>query len=287
MTAVTAKPFTTAQPQDAVYNNWRAHLQLGFVSRADKTVLSRRQHEGPLLVQRPFYPEGEPCHVYLIHPPGGVVAGDQLLLQAELSVGAHAVITTPAATKFYRAAPDRLARVEQQLQLTDATLEWLPQESIFFNGTAVRMRTRIDLDAASRFIGWELACYGLRACNEDFREGYLHQAFELWCAGKPLVLDHLRICGGDPMQQAVWGLNGLTAMGSLLAYPATPETVIAVRELAFEAHQMSCTLVDGVLLCRCLCADGAQLKEMLQRIWTCLRPRIVGRPAVAPRIWAT
>ncbi len=266
---------------------WYARLQLGFTAREHCTVLSHRQHVGPLLVQRPFYPEGAPCHVYLIHPPGGVVAGDHIELNASLASGTHAVITTPAATKFYRAAHGRLAVIEQHLQLNEATLEWLPQESIFFNGTAVRMHTRIDLDKSSRFIGWEMACYGRRASRETFDEGYLHQALEVWLAGKPLLLDHLRIQGGHEMQQAKWGLNGRSALGSLVAYPATAADVAAVRDLALDVQAFSCTLVDGALLCRCLCTDGAELKAMLQQVWACLRPRLLDRPAVPPRIWVT
>ncbi|MGE0187921.1 MAG: urease accessory protein UreD [Steroidobacteraceae bacterium] len=267
--------------------NWHAELQLGFTVGAGKTVLSHRKHIGPLLVQRPFYPEGSPCHVYLIHPPGGIAGGDHLQLRTTLDTGTHAVITTPAATKFYRAAPNRQAVLQQYLQLRSAILEWLPQEAIFFNQAQARTTTRIDLDAQSRFIGWELSCYGRRASDEWFDVGELAQGFELWCDGRPLLLDHLRINGGATMQQSAWGLNGLSALGNLLAYPATATDVQAVRELPLDASQLSCTLVDGVLLCRCLCADGSQLKQSLLQVWQCLRPRLLGKAAVTPRIWST
>lgn len=267
--------------------DWHAELQLGFTARADRTVLSHRQHVGPLLVQRPFYPEGTVCHVYLVHPPGGIAGGDHLQLQAQLHAGAHALITTPAATKFYRASAGRHAVLHQQARLTAATLEWLPQETIFFNQAQARTTTRIDLDAQSRFIGWELSCYGRRAGDEPFVAGQLRQGFELWLGGKPVLLDHLQVDGGSRMQRATWGLRGLTALGTLLAYPATAADVQAVRALALDATQFSCTLVDGVLLCRCLCADGAALKQQLLQVWQCLRPRMVRREAVLPRIWAT
>ncbi len=86
------------------------------------------------MVQRPFYPEGGTCHVYLLHPPGGVVGGDQLELQVQSEPGSHALITTPAATKFYRAGPHPHSLLQQNLQVRDATLEWLPQETIVFDG---------------------------------------------------------------------------------------------------------------------------------------------------------
>jgi urease accessory protein len=251
------------------------------------TVLSHRQHVGPLLVQRPFYPEGPVCHVYVIHPPGGIAGGDHLQLKVLLAAGAHALITTPAATKFYRAAAGRQSVLLQRLQLQAATLEWLPQEAIFFDQAQVRTTTRIELDAQSRFIGWELNCYGRRAGDLPFASGNIRQHLELWRDGKPVLLDRLRIEGGGEMQTAAWGLHGLSALGSLLAYPANASDVHAVRELPLNAQQISCTLVDGVLLCRCLCTDGAELKQNLLQVWQCLRPRIVQRDAVLPRIWAT
>ena len=63
---------------DMQNQTWKAKLELGFKGREDKTYVSHRKHLGPLVIQKPFYPEGEVCHVYLIHPPGGIVGGDEL-----------------------------------------------------------------------------------------------------------------------------------------------------------------------------------------------------------------
>jgi urease accessory protein len=268
-------------------SHWQAQLQLQFAARDGRTVLASRKHIGPLLVQRPFYPEGDVCHVYLVHPPGGVVGGDQLHLDVRVDPGAHALITTPAATKFYRSAMQRQASIQQRLRLENAALEWLPQEGIFFDHAVVRTTTRVDLDAHSRFMGWELACYGRLACDEAFTHGQVHQSFELWRDQQPLLLDRLRVEGGSAMQRAAWGLQDRSALGTLLAYPATREDVEAIRMMDIDATQLSCTLVDGVLVCRCLCMDGAALKQSLLKVWQCLRPRIMKRDAVLPRIWAT
>jgi urease accessory protein len=266
---------------------WHAELQLQFVARAGRTVLASRKHVGPLVVQRPFYPEGDVCHVYIVHPPGGVVGGDHLHLDAKIEEGAHALITTPAATKFYRSPHQRRAVVHQQLSVQQGILEWLPQEAIYFDQSVVKTRTRIDLHEQSQFIGWELSCYGRLACDENFDQGHIHQSFELWRDGQPLLLDRLQITGNSLMQQAAWGLSGRSALGNLLAYPATPDDVVAVRECGVDASQLSCTLVDGVLVCRCLSVDGMQLKQQLLKVWQCLRPRVIRRDAVLPRIWAT
>lgn len=267
--------------------HWHAELQLQFVAQAGRTVLASRRHQGPLVVQRPFYPEGNVCHVYIVHPPGGVVGGDQLHLDVQIGRDAHALITTPAATKFYRSPQQKQAAVQQQLSISQGILEWLPQEAIYFDQSVVRTRTRVNLDSQSRFIGWELSCYGRRACDEMFNQGHIHQSFELWRNEQPLLLDRLQITGGSLMQQAAWGLATVSALGTLLAYPANVDDANAVRECGIDSSQLSCTLVDNVLVCRCLSVDGLQLKQQLLKVWQCLRPRIVKRDAVLPRIWAT
>lgn len=269
---------------------WQAELRLRFTEAGGRTVLRERQHRGPLLVQRPFHPEGGPCHVYLVHPPGGVAGGDQLRLEARVEPGAHALITTPAATRFYRALPGRRATVTQHLALHDATLEWLPQESICFDGADALLRTRVDLSGQSRFIGCEMTCYGRPACGEPFASGRIQQATELWHEGRPLWIDPLRIDGGAPMHAARWGLQGATAMGWLAAWPCTPAHLESLREALTQspsAARCSLTWMDGLLLARALGQQAADLRAALLPAWQWLRPRLLGRPAIAPRIWAT
>ena len=278
-----------AEAQAVPVVGWQAELELGFRRDATRTVLSSRRHRGPLLVQRPFYPEGEVCHVYLVHPPGGIVAGDQLRLVAAGASGSHALLTTPAATKCYRAAPGREALLVQTLTLDDSVMEWLPQENIFFCGAQARVTTQVHLTRRSRFIGWEVSCYGRPAGNQWFTQGTLRQAFEIWCEGQPIVLDHLCVEGASPMMQAPWGLAGHTALGSLLAYPALQEDVMDLRSLCPQgAHpDLSVSLADNVLVCRVAGAQGEQVRARLLSVWRFLRPRLLQREALPPRIWAT
>jgi urease accessory protein len=262
---------------------WRAELSLGFERSDTRTVLARRRHVGPLVVQRPFYPEGDVCHIYLVHPPGGIVGGDGVRFDATLEARSHAVITTPAATKFYRSLPDRHASLEQTLRVRDATLEWLPQETILFRDARARTTTRVELTRQSRFIGWEVVCYGRPASGERFDLGYSRQCFEVWIDGKPVLLDRLQIDGDGLTMHSSWGLGGQPQLGTLLAYPATD----AELESAREHDAFACTLVDGILSCRLVCSDADFARQAFVKLWQALRPRIVGREASIPRIWAT
>jgi urease accessory protein len=292
-----------AVPGHSAPSGWQAELRLKFAVQPPLTAtrLVERQHRGPLVVQRPFHPEGDPCHAYIVHPPGGVVGGDELRIDVQVEPGAHALITTPAATKFYR-CDGRLSSQVQELRAEGATLEWLPQENIFYRAALVRTCTRVQIDARSRFIGWEIGCLGLPARGESFDAGNLGLDFELWrdVGGQvaalqdrrrdrctPVFIDRLRLAGGSPARDAAWGLAGGTAIGTMLATPATGAEIEEVRELVATHPAAGVTLVDGVLVLRALAAQGEAIRNLFFSVWRVLRPGIIGRDVVPPRIWAT
>lgn len=272
--------------QDGEDSGWRAELDLRLAARGPRTALVQRRHLGPLVVQRPFYPEGAPCHVYLVHPPGGVVGGDELEIRISAEPGAQALITTPAAGKFYR-SEGRRARQSAELRLHGAELEWLPQETIYYPRAQAWQRTRVCLDADARFIGWELACFGLPARGEAYEEGRLAQDFEVWLGERPLLLDRLRLDGSGPALKARWGLAGRAVLGTFLAYPVPPRMATALREAADADQLIGLSVVDGLLVCRGLAAQADALKRRFLALWTQLRPPLFGRTALAPRVWAT
>jgi urease accessory protein len=265
---------------------WTARLDLEFAQRDAQTYLAHRRHMGPLVVQRPFFPEPAVCHVYVVHPPGGVVGGDDLTIDIRVKPGAHALLTTPAATKFYR-CDRRMAQQHQALTIEEGVLEWLPQETIFYPGALARSATIVKLSRSSRFIGWELPCLGLPARGESFDRGQLQLNTELWVDDCPRVIDRLRIEGEGPARTAAWGLAGFDALGTLLAYPADRTLLEQVRALAYVNVEFAATLVDEVLVCRGLAAQAEHVKRAFSAIWHTLRPSLLGRAAHAPRIWAT
>jgi urease accessory protein len=267
-------------------SGWLASLDLEFAPQGSRTVLARRSHVGPLVVQRPFYPEGGVCHIYLVHPPGGVVGGDRLELRARVGDGAHALITTPSATKFYR-SEGRVATQSQDIALDAATFEWLPQETILFPDAYANIATRVRLSERSKFIGWEIVCYGRPASALKYSGGRAHQDFELWLNDVPLVLDHLRLDGASDSMHARFGLAGNTALGTLFAFPADDALLELARTVCVDGALSACTKVDGVLVCRALGLQADTVRKQLAAIWSLIRPQIAGRPAVPPRIWAT
>ena len=247
--------------------------------------MAHRRHIGPLTVQRPFYPEGDVCHVYVLHPPGGVVAGDRLAININAATNSAALVTTPAAGKFYR-SDGKLA--QQQVVLTAATgasMEWLPQETIIYEGARVATELRLELAAGARFIGWEILAFGRPAAKEGFTTGEMIMNWQISRAGKLFYKERLKI--DAEAFAANWGLNTRSACGTLFAYPATAAQLTAVQELIGDSTGRGVTLLDDLLICRALDTHADQLRDFFQQVWRVLRPDVIQRGACAPRIWTT
>jgi urease accessory protein len=274
---------------------WGASLALGFTADASgATSLSRRAHRGPFVVQRPFFPEGrEVCHVYLLHPPGGLVGGDELRLDLRVGAGARALVTTPAAGKAYRTLGP-IARQAQALAVEEgATLEWLPQEMIVYDGAGVELATEVDLAPGARFFGAETICFGLPARGAPFQRGSCRQALAVRRAGAPLLIERARFEGSGEAQAAPWGLGGATVLTTITASPAPGGALAerlqeASRGLPGGDRAGVSVLGDGELLVvRHLGTSAERARTFVQDTWAGVRAALFDRAPVAPRIWST
>jgi urease accessory protein len=182
-----------------------------------------------------------------------------------------------------------LARIQQTLSLqAGATLEWLPQENILFPGANVALQTRIELQADSRFIGWELHCLGRPVIGERFEHGQATLGLELYRDQRPLVLERLRVHGSGALDGPA-GLRGQPIIAPLLATPANSEHLALCREY-LQAQSDSgfvATLIDDVLILRHLGDNSTRAAGTLRALWAMLRQPLLGLAACPPRIWAT
>ena len=264
---------------------WQAELRLSFAKTESRTVLRHRTHRGPLTVQRPFYPEGDVCHLYLLHPPGGVVAGDRLTIEAKAERGSHALITTPAAGKFYRSEGGSAAQSVTIMIEENAVLEWLPQETIVYEGARLTSATTIKIDSGACFIAWEVIVLGRPASGEGFALGEALLNWRIVLEDEPIFLERLHL---DALAFAArWGLSRHSACGTLFAYPASVEVLEIVRNLIGDAPGCGVTRIDDLLICRALDHRGDKLRYFFNEVWAAIREATVGRKVCMPRIWAT
>jgi urease accessory protein len=277
-------------PATAGQGAWNACLSLEFARRGARTALVRRVHQGPLVLQKPLYPEGEAvCHGIVVHPPGGIAGGDDLTLEVGVQAGAHALLTTPGAGKWYRSTGGR-SRLTQHIRVAqDGVCEWLPQESIVYDRALGDLVSEVDLAVGAVYLGMEMLCLGRTGSGERFRHGELALLTRIRRAGATLWLERGRLVGGGALLESLAGLAGQPVSGTLLvAAPAIPQDLLArCREEAPTAGGGAVTLLPGLLVARYLgpaCEPG---RAWMVALWRHLRPALIGRPAMVPRIWNT
>jgi len=273
---------------------WNASLALDYTRQAGKTVAHFR-HSGPLRILQSLYPEGEAvCHNVIVHPPGGLVGGDTLDLQFTAGPGAHGLVTTPGATRFYRSTGETaLQRTRLALQ-AGARLEWLPLEALCYSGCLAENRLTMQLEPGAELIGWDVTALGLPAAGQPFAQGRFCQHIEL----PGVWLERARIEAGDTLLlDSPLGLAGQRCMasvffvaGSKLERQRRQGALDAARQ-AIEAHPLAAsagaTSPDAqVVVVRVLAPLVEPAMALLRQVWQAWRAELWQLPAAAPRIWA-
>jgi len=293
--------YPSAQPGGA---GWHASLDLAFARRAGATIPVLRSHRGPLRVQKGFTPEGPGLwHQVIVHPPGGIATGDRLDISVVAHEGARALITSPGAAKWYRANPEAaqpVARQSVRLSVADgASLEWLPLETIVFDGAVADWNTRVELAGSGTLVAADLVCLGRPASGLRFMTGEIRSRMEIIRDGRLVFVEQASIEGQSPILTARAGLAGLPAFATLViaASPdACAQMVERVRRLQDESPgdsrdhlpgDWAITALSGLAVLRWR-GEGAEAGwRVLRAAWAACRPIAIGRVACAPRIWAT
>ncbi|AZD83504.1 MULTISPECIES: urease accessory protein UreD [Pseudomonas] len=267
--------------------SWHAELELGYARFGDSTRPVQRRHKGPLRVQKHLYAEGpEVCQHIIVHPPGGIAGGDRLQIRASVERDAWAQLTSPGAAKWYRAT----APAYQTLDLSvaaGATLEWLPQETIVFSAAQAELSTRIELQGDARLFYWDLVALGRPASDERFDLGHFQSHLDIRRDGQLLWHERQRIVGGDGLLDSPIGLDGQPVFATLLATGEIDSPLLERCRALPHAVRGDLTQLPGLLVARCLASEALLARAWLIDLWRLLRPALLGREALPPRIWST
>lgn len=288
--AETASEKRGLSPVSGAATGWRARLELDFERRPHGTVLARRVHDGPLVVQKALYPEGrEVCHAIVVHPPAGIAGGDDLLIEASAGAGAHALLTTPGAGKWYRSSG---ARASQRIELhaaEDATLEWLPQETIFYDGALADISWDVHLATSARLIAWDVYCLGRTGSDERFTRGSCRLQARIFRDDRLAWIERGRIEPESRVAQSRAGLDGNPVFGTLIASAPNiaSDWLNACREEQPRSGEAAVTKLPGLLLARYRGDSTEAARLYFTGLWKRLRKPVLGRDAIEPRIWRT
>lgn len=274
---------------------WHGRLDLRYRRDGGRCIVHDR-HSGPLRVLQSLYPEGPGvCHNVLVHPPGGIVGGDVLTLDAELAAASHALITTPGATRFYRSAGE-VARQSVRARVAEgARLEWLPMETICHRGSLAENRMRFELAPGAEMIGWDVLALGLPASGEVFDHGRYTQQIELpgvWLergvidGSDTRLLDSPLGWAGQRVLGTMW-----MAAGSALDAARREALQDGARAIAADHALARCCGVTSpqpeCVVLRVLAPRVEPAMLLMAAVWACWRSVAWSMAACAPRVWRT
>ncbi len=271
-------------------NNWYGNLNLVYAQHRGKTQIIHSQMKAPLKVQRPFYPEDGVCHSVVLHTAGGIVGGDRNNLSFHLQPNAQALITTATASKIYRSDGVQAVQNMQVRVDTDACLEWLPQETIVFDGAIFRQNLQVELAPGARLLSWEITRFGRTARGERFLTGDWKSHTEVWQQKVPLWIDRQWLPAGTKIIDSPHGLAGQPIVGSLawIGQAVEPEIVEKARDLWHEHSSNSqggVTRLPKGLLCRYRGSSTTEVRDWFTDVWQLLRSSYLERSICPPRVW--
>ena len=273
--------------------SWRGSICIETRRERGSTRLSALQHEGPLRIQRPFSQDDGSCHIYLIHPPGGVVGGDALFVEFEGHENTNTLITSSAASKFYSCeAGLPKQHISQNLTVNKGSLlEWVPHENIFFEGSKTQLHNKIMMSNESRFFGWEIMVLGRLESDKTSFGGTLRSATTITKNDRLIHRDFFEYSPG--MDRCSWGLNGQRVIGSLIATSAYIEDEEFARLFSdikkkLGSSSFGATRKKGLFLLRYLGSSVEECKNGFNAARDALHQSealMFGCHGVRPRIW--
>lgn len=284
------------------FDTWLASIKLEFRKDNDKTLMIRNLHYGPLVVQKPFYPEIA-CHIYLLHPPGGVASCDHLSVEAKANEHSQVLITTPGATKFYK-GDNNYSLFEQNFYVeNDASLEYLPAQNIFYKGTHTKVKTTFYLKDNSRFAFRDVSKCGMKDEERPFENSSLFNTVTIVENGKEKLIETSFIDGQDDLE-ALSGNYGCVYTGTYITNKVCEETLDKIRAIldsykdnrSFEHPQRydpnfrfyaAAGVVDNYTVVRFLSSQNEGIEKAIVDIWKLTRLETVGLKPWLPRIWST
>ena len=274
---------------------WQASLNVDYSRQSGRTV-ARYLHNGPLRILQSLYPEGDAvCHNVLVHPPGGLVGGDSLEIAVTATADAHALVTTPGATRFYKSHGEPALQHTRIRLESGARLEWLPLEAICYTGCLAENRLELDLAPGAELLGWDVTALGLPMAGRPFERGSFLQHIEM----PGVWLERGRIDASDELLlNSPLGLAGNKCLASIffctgktLDRPRQQHALDCAREV-LQAHPLSNTAGatspnNQVVVVRVLAPLVEPAMELLRRVWAVWRQELWQVTPQLPRIWST
>lgn len=272
---------------------WLARLDLDYTLETERSV-ARYLHQGPLRILQSLYPEGDAvCHNVLVHPPSGLVGGDTLDMRVTVAAGAHGLVTTPGATRFYRSEVGLATQQVHARLEAGARLEWLPLEAIAYNGCDALNRAVFELAPGAELMTWDITALGLPAADRPFAQGTFRQHLEIpgvWLERGTIQATDTRLMNsplGMAGQRCMATL--VFAAGSAIAPERRERALASARDLLQDSElRLSAGATSPhthTIVLRVLSPVTEPAMQLLRQVWAVWRQELWGLPGSVPRLW--
>ena len=261
----------------------RGVLAVSVRLREGRTVLERFRQEGCLKARLPRPEPGAWTGMVTLNSSGGIAGGDRLGTAITAGPGAALTVASQAAERYYRCAEGPAAEIRTALHLgPGAALEWLPQETILFEGCAVDRRLDVALAADAWFLGVETLVFGRTAMGETLRAVRLRDAIRLHRDGRLIWQDAIRLDGaGQALLDRPAVAAGGRAVATLLHAAPGAHALTETLRAALAPFEAGVSAFEGLLVARIVAADGACVRAAIVAGLAALR---AARPL--PRVWS-
>jgi urease accessory protein len=230
---------------------------------------------------------GEAPLAVLVNTAGGLAGGDRVSVAVRVEAGAAATVTTQAAEKIYRSLGAD-ARVETELAVgEDARLEWLPQESILFDGACLDRRLSATIARGGRLLACEMLVFGRAARGETMTRGRVRDSWRIEYGGRLAWIDRLGLSDGIAARLDGVGFGGARALATALYAGPDASALVPVSRAAAEAEGGGATLVNGVLVARLLGVQPGRVRDGFARLLGAIRRAVFGTASPAFALWTT
>ena len=224
---------------------------------------------------------GEMTEAVLLNTAGGITGGDKLDISIAAESGA-VIVTTQTAERLYKSSTEPAKLTFHLSAKRAATLHWMPQETILFDGAELDRTIDLDMSSDSRCLLAETIILGREAMGEHITDCHFTDNWRLYRDGQLFHAESLRLT--DRVAEIICaraGGNGARLLSTILYAGRDAEQVSETVAQAVENGASHCAVSywEDRLVIRLASPHAPTARKEVNRLLCLIRQQPL------PRVW--
>ena len=252
----------------------QGHLHIECqVDDKGRTFLAQQSFRAPVHLSKPHW-DGNYLVVNIANPTAGLFPGDHIEMSVRVCRGARAVLTTPSATRVFRAKdPKQRTEIAQSILIEEGgRLDLCPEILIAHGGAQYSQITRIEVREAGELFSTEMLAPGRTASGEVFAYNQLEFSTDLLVGSRLALRENYRLNANSEGLQSMRKRFPNAYYASCLVVSHLGRGDVLQREIA----GLNCTRViagvsrsaDNIYAIKLIAADSMALRAAVARVRT-------------------